>query len=97
MKRKQGNRNPNSGFQKKRSVSKEISKFAGWPAGEEHSRVDITNAICGYVRDQKLQNPEDGRQILPDKKLAKILKFDKNDTVPLTYFRIQQLINHHFL
>ena len=97
IKRDTGTRNPNIGFEKKRPVSKEIAKFAGWPVGEDHSRVDVTNAICAYIKENKLQNPSDGRQIVPDKKLAKILQYDKNDEVPLTYFRIQQLIKHHFV
>lgn len=90
--------NKNSGFLKPVPISKEMTKFAGWNADELKSRVDVTKFLCNYIRDNNLQNPKDRRQIVVDGKLAKILKYDsKKETVPLTYYRMQSSIKHHFL
>lgn len=88
---------PPSGFQKPVKISSEMSKFTGWNPEEHKSRVDVTNFICNYIRENDLQNPEDRRQILADKRLARLLRYDEsNDEQPLTYFYLQKKIQHHF-
>jgi chromatin remodeling complex protein RSC6 len=91
--------NHNSGFQKPVRISNELAKFTGWPADELRSRVDVTKYICDYIAANKLQNPEDKRQILPDAKLQKLLGFnpDKADK-PLCYYGIQTYLKNqnHF-
>lgn len=82
------------GFLKAHHVTKEFALFAGWPEDAMKSRVDITNAICQYVKAQNLQDPAQRKHILPDEKLRNILQYDP--TVPgsdaLTYFYLQKLI-----
>lgn len=85
-----------SGFMKPVSVSKEICTFAGWKDNELHSRVDVTKFICDYIRNNDLQNPEDRRQIRPDKKLRSLLKLKENEKDPLTYYSLQRHIQPHF-
>jgi len=88
----------NSGFLKPVRVSKEMAKFAGWNPEDLKSRVDVTKYICKYIKDEGLQNPEDRRQILVDKKLSKLLDYTADtDTKPLTYYRIQTYIKKHFV
>lgn len=86
-----------SGFLKPVPISKDIAKFAGWGVSEKRSRVEVTKFLCNYIRENKLQNEKDKRQIKPDTKLAKLLNYDeKTSTEPLTYFRLQSLLKHHF-
>jgi len=89
--------NTNSGFLKPVHISSDMAKFTGWNHDELKSRVDVTKYICKYIRDNNLQNPEDRRQIIADKKLAKLLDFNpENDDKPLTYYRIQTYMKKHF-
>jgi chromatin remodeling complex protein RSC6 len=90
--------NKNSGFLKPVPISKEMAKFTGWNSEELKSRVDVTKFLCNYIRDNNLQNPKDRRQIVVDGKLSKLLKYDaKKETTPLTYYKMQSSIKHHFL
>lgn len=90
--------NNNSGFLKPVQISKDMAKFTGWDPETLHSRVDVTKYVCNYIRENDLQNPDDRRQILVDNKLSKLLKYDsKNETEPLTYYRIQTHLKPHFV
>ena len=86
-------RSTNSGFMKPVKVSKEMQKFTGIKDEQLVSRVDVTKAICLYVKEHNLQNNEDRRQFTPDEKLSKLL----NTTQPLTYYNLQKHIQHHFI
>jgi chromatin remodeling complex protein RSC6 len=91
--------NHNSGFQKPVKISNELSKFTGWPQDELRSRVDVTKYICDYIASNKLQNPEDKRQIWPDAKLQKLLGFNPAKAEkPLYYYGIQTYLKNqnHF-
>jgi chromatin remodeling complex protein RSC6 len=89
--------NTNSGFLKPVQISKDMAKFTGWDHSELKSRVDVTKYICNYIRENDLQNPEDRRQILADKKLSKLLEYSADDDEkPLTYYRIQTYMKKHF-
>jgi len=92
-KRKAGNRAP-SGFVKPTKISSELSKFLGKPKGTEMARTEVTREINGYIRANKLQDPQNGRRILPDAKLKKLLKLKDNDE--LTYFNLQRYMSPHF-
>ena len=91
--------NNNSGFQKPVKLSSELAKFTGWSENELKSRVDVTKYICDYIATNKLQNPQDKRQILPDSKLQKLLGInpEKSDK-PLYYYGIQTYLKNqnHF-
>lgn len=92
-KRKAGNRAP-SGFVKPTKISTELAKFLGKPLGSEMARTQVTREINGYIREHKLQDPKNGRRILADKKLKKLLKLKDNDE--LTYFNLQRYMSPHF-
>jgi upstream activation factor subunit UAF30 len=87
--------NTNSGFLKPVKISQDMAKFTGWKSDDLKSRVDVTKFICNYIRENNLQNPEDRRQILADKKLSKLLDYQQDDK-PLTYYRIQTYMKKHF-
>lgn len=91
--KKTGNRAP-SGFVKPTEISKELATFLGKPAGTEMARTAVTREINQYIREHKLQDPANGRRILPDAKLRKLLRVPQNDE--LTYFNLQRYMSPHF-
>lgn len=92
-KRKTTNRKP-SGFVKPTLISTELASFLGKPKGTEMARTEVTREINQYIRENNLKDPENGRRILADSKLRKLLKLGKGDE--LTYFNLQRYIKHHF-
>lgn len=100
QKRKVQCTNRNYGFQKPVQISKELAEFTSWPKEELRSRVDVTKYICNYITENKLQNPQDKRQIIPDNKLQKLLGFNpKKSKEPLKYCTIQSCLKNqgHFI
>ncbi len=92
-KRKAGNRAP-SGFVKPTKISDELASFLGKEKGTEMARTDVTREINTYIRAHKLQDKDNGRKIIPDTKLATLLKLNKTDE--LTYFNLQKYMSPHF-
>ena len=84
-----------SGITKETSISKELATFLGVSAGTKLARVEVTRRINEYINENKLQNPEQRRQIIPDTKLAKLLGTTKKDEV--TYFNLQTFLKHHYV
>jgi len=92
-KRKAGNRAP-SGFVKPTLISNELAGFLGKPEGTEMARTEVTREINAYIREHKLQDKDNGRKIIADKKLTGLLKLKKGDE--LTYFNLQRYMSPHF-
>jgi len=92
-KKKSGNRAP-SGFVKPTKISSELANFLGKEKGTEMARTSVTREINSYIREHKLQDPKNGRIILADAKLRKLLKLKKEDE--LTYFNLQRYMSPHF-
>jgi len=92
-KRKTGNRAP-SGFVKPTLISNELASFLGKPEGTEMARTEVTREINSYIREHKLQDKDNGRKIIADKKLTGLLKLKKDDE--LTYFNLQKYMSTHF-
>lgn len=97
--RKQINIDKNrNGFLKPLDLSPELASFLGCAPDEKKSRVEVTRAICKYIDEHKLQNPENRREIKVDATLQKLLNYDPSkETEPLQYFMIQTRIQPHFL
>jgi hypothetical protein len=91
----EGTVKPPSGLTKPVLISDEMMEFIGSDTNKR-SRVDITRALCAYVREHDLQNPANRKEILPDAKLAKLLAHDPEVHGPLTYCSIQVLVQRHF-
>jgi upstream activation factor subunit UAF30 len=92
-KRRSANRSP-SGFVKPTKISNELADFVGRPRGSEMARTEVTRVLTAYIREHKLQDPLNGRRILADSKLGKLLKLQKTDD--LTYFNLQKHMSPHF-
>lgn len=97
--RKQINIDKNrNGFLKPLDLSPELASFLGCAPDEKKSRVEVTRAICKYIAEHKLQNPENRREIKVDATLQKLLNYDPSkETEPLQYFMIQTRIQPHFV
>lgn len=92
-KRKSANRKP-SGFTKPTLISNELATFLNVKPGSEMARTEVTKEINKYIIAHSLKDPKNGRNILADGKLRKLLKLGKSDE--LTYFNLQKFMSHHF-
>jgi upstream activation factor subunit UAF30 len=88
-----GNRAP-SGFVKPTLVSDDLASFLGKPSGSEMARTEVTREINKYIRAKNLQDPANGRHIIPDAALTKLLSLKPTDE--LTYFNLQKYMSPHF-
>lgn len=97
--RKQINIDKNrNGFLKPLDLSPELAQFLGCTQEDKKSRVEVTRAICKYIDEHDLQNPENRREIRVDATLQKLLNYDPaKETDPLQYFMIQTRIQPHFI
>ena len=85
---------PPSGFAKPGPISPELAKFLGLPKEELIARTEVTRKITEYCKKHDLQKKEDGRHILPDKALKKLL--DIKDGEELTFFNLQKYMKVHY-
>jgi len=93
-KRRGGNKSP-GGFTKPAPLSGPMCSFLEVPEGTELPRTEVTRRVNMYVKANNLQNPENKKQILPDRKLGSLLYL--SDTDELTYFNLQRYMKIHFL
>ena len=93
-KKRSGNRAP-GGFTKPTLLSDNMCKFLGEPSGTEKPRIYVTKFLHEYVKEHKLQNPENKREIVADDKLRELLHLTNNDK--LTYFNLQRFMKVHFM
>jgi upstream activation factor subunit UAF30 len=91
--KKKGNRAP-SGFVKPTKISVELADFLGKEHGSLMARTEVTKQMTEYIRTHSLQDKKNGRVILPDAKLRKLLKLTDKDV--LTYFNLQKFMSPHF-
>lgn len=91
--RKQGEHKP-SGFAKEALVSDELAKFLGKPSGTMMARTQVTKEINAYIKKHKLQDPNQGKIINPDKRLKTLLRVGTGEE--LTYFNLQKYMKHLF-
>jgi chromatin remodeling complex protein RSC6 len=93
--KRRGGRNP-SGFVKPTQISDEMAAFLSEPQGTLIARTDVTSRINTYIKANKLQDPTNGRNIIPDAKLTTLLKWNAKDNAPLSYFNLQTYLSPHF-
>ena len=92
-KKRNTNRLP-SGFVKPTLISDQMANFLQKPIGTEMARTEVTRALNQYIRHNSLQDTSNGRIILPDAPLRKLLAVPKADE--LTYFNLQRYMSPHF-
>jgi chromatin remodeling complex protein RSC6 len=89
-----------SGFVKPTKISDDLADFLGLAHGTEIARTDVTKQITQYVRDHKLQDKSNGRRIIADAKLKKLLNYDEKKVTEeknlLSYFNLQRYLTVHF-
>jgi len=85
---------PPSGFAKPGPISPELAKFLDLPKDELIARTEVTRRITEYCKKHDLQKKEDGRHILPDKALKKLLSI--KDGEELTFFNLQKYMKVHY-
>ncbi len=94
--------NNNSGFMKEALISDEMADFLDLDHGSKISRVECTKGLHAYIMKHDLQNPENRREIRPNRPLANLLKHNKKSVDagghgPLFYYVMQKLIQQHFI
>jgi chromatin remodeling complex protein RSC6 len=89
-----GDRKP-SGFVKPALITNQLAAFLGKPSGTEMARTDVTREINAYIRQNNLQDPTNGRRIIPDASLGALLNVGASDE--LTYFNLQRYMSPHFI
>ena len=91
---KKNKRQP-SGFARPLNVTSDLCNFMGKENGSKIARTEVTQYLIKYIKDNNLQNNENKKNIIPDKKLKKLLKLKKEDK--LTYFNLQKYMNVHYI
>jgi len=94
--KKRRNTNPRkpSGFTKATPISEELANFLGKAVGTEMARTEVSKEITKYIKSNNLQDTSNGRIILADAKLSKLLRLGKEDE--LTFFNLQRYMKVHF-
>lgn len=82
-----------TGFYKPMRVSDELCELLGLTKGSAYTRIGIQKMLYGYIKFHKLQDPNDGRNIIPDEALSKTFRISSGDK--LTYFNIQRYLRDH--
>ena len=85
-----------SGFVKPTCISAELAAFLGKEPSVLMSRTEVSKEINKYIRTNDLQDKTNGRRILADGPLSKLLNFNA-DEEELTYFNLQRYMKHHFM
>lgn len=93
-KRASGNKQP-SGFAKPSQISDELIKFLGKEAGTMMSRIEVSKEIAAYISSNGLKDKTNGRHIIADAKLSKLLKLGAADS--LNFFNLQKYLKPHFI
>jgi upstream activation factor subunit UAF30 len=88
-----GTRAP-SGFVKPTKISDDLAVFLKKEKGSMMARTEVTKEMTAYIREKSLQDKANGRKILPDEALKKLLNLTGTDE--LTYFNLQKYMSPHF-
>jgi chromatin remodeling complex protein RSC6 len=88
-------RRANNAFLKPRPLSDELATFMGLPAKSQKSQTEVTEFVSRYVKSHNCFDPNFKRRIIPDAKLAKLLRAKDGEEV--TYLNLQKFLKVHFL
>lgn len=88
-------RRANNAFLKPRPISDELATFMGLPAKSQKSQTEVTKFVSTYVKAHNCFDPSFKRRIIPDAKLAKLLRV--KDGQEVTYLNLQGFLKVHFL
>lgn len=91
-----GDKPHNSVFQLPVRISAELAQFFDWDPEVPKSRVEVTRALCNYIKENNLQNPNDRRLIVADARLAALLHYNPETNESLNYSRLQTYMKRLF-
>ena len=92
---KQKARTKNNGFNRKMEVTDTLKEFMGLDADGTVSRSDVTRRINKYIKENDLKHPDNGRVIVMDEKLTKLLSPPEGEQI--TFLNMQRYISPHYL
>nr|QBK87124.1 MAG: SWIB/MDM2 domain protein [Marseillevirus LCMAC201] len=84
------------GFLKMYHITNELADFFGVDHGTHMNRGSCTERLVQYIKVNNLQNPNDRRQILPDKNLTELWGSTVPDD-PCYFYTLQKLVTLHLL
>lgn len=90
---------PTSGFLRPQLISDEMADFLDVPHRTKMARTAVSKCIHKYIERHNLKNPHNGREIIPDNTLARLLNYSYEGDDPnekLSYFNLQKHMKHHF-
>lgn len=79
-----------TGLSVKKEISPKLAKFLGRDPSELVARTEVVKGLWEYIRAKNLQNPENKREIILDKKMKKLFGCDT-----FTMFTINKYIGAH--
>ncbi len=88
-------RTKNNGFNRQMNVSDTLKDFLSLESGESISRSEVTRRVNAYIKEKELKHPDNGRVIVMDDKLTKLLS--PPDGVQVTFLNMQKYISPHYL
>lgn len=93
---KAAQRSKRNGFNLPVMISKELGELLGMNYKEPVSRALVTTRVSEYVKENKMQSPEDGRVILAhsDEKFASVLAIPEDKKV--TFTSLQTYLKGHY-
>ena len=83
-----------SGFARPTAVSPNLCKFMNKEEGTAVARTEVTQFLIKYIQENKLQNAENKKEIIPNQELQSLLGLEAGATV--RYFDLQKHMNQHF-
>lgn len=81
-------------FLKPRLLTDEMCVFMSLPTNSLRSQTDVTKFISAYVKEHNCYDHRFKRRIVPDTKLAKLLRTNDKDEV--TYLNLQSYLKVHY-
>ena len=64
-----------TGLEKLRNISREFALFADWNIDSKKSRCDVTQKLCNYIKENKLQREKNLREFVIDSQLSNLFGF----------------------
>jgi len=85
----------NNGFNRQQKVDDELRAFLGLAPEQLISRSEVTKKINEYISSKGLKHPENGRQIVLDDALRKLLNPPAD--VVVTFLNLQRYLSPHYV
>ncbi|PNH01470.1 hypothetical protein TSOC_012641 [Tetrabaena socialis] len=84
-----------SGFRKPTFISDQLADFLNISRGTQVPRTEVTKLINAYIKANKLQDPTDGRKLIPNKEFADLLGITMD--TELSYFNYQGFLKGQYI